>query len=107
MNQETGETLNMGPLTTLPPDTVTLFDADIDQSMPEVTSTGIRFANAFLELSSPRQLVAGSGETLRVSFPTFFLTLEAKLGTTSKNVANVETGSLPVEAIVTRLREQE
>jgi hypothetical protein len=103
-NPETGNALSMGPLTTLPPDTVSLFDADIDQSLPAVTSTGIRFANASLVLDDPSAIVSQDGNQFTPNLVTFLLTLEPKLGVSTKNVAELEVGSLPMELIIKRLQ---
>lgn len=102
MNSATGATISMGPITTLPPDTVSLFDADVDQTIPGVTGTGIRFANARLAFSDPNAIISGTGTDAAAVLTSFFLTLEPKLGGVSKNVADLEAGSLPVEALITR-----
>jgi hypothetical protein len=93
-----GNTLSLGPITSLPPDSVSLFDADVDQGLPGVTATGLRFgvAAAVLETGT----IVGADGTVNLS--AFFLTLEPKLGAVSKHALNVEAGSLPTRAIQDR-----
>ncbi len=93
-----GNAVSMGPITTLPPDTVSLFDADINQSLPGVTSTGIRFANLRV-LLDPDAIVDSDGE---VALSRFVLTLEAKVGVAEKADTDLEEGLLPTAAILER-----
>ncbi len=84
----------------MPPDTTSLFDADIDPNLPGVTATGIRFANTSAVLDP--DAIVSADET--VNLTNFFLTLEPKLGGAAKNVADLETGLLPTATIISRRR---
>jgi len=101
-------TLSLGPIISLPPDTVSLFDADIDSDLPGVTVTGIRYASVFAVIG-PDAIVTATPTDTTVNLRTFFLTLEPKMGfvdagTGTKNIADVLVGSLPIETIIARLR---
>ncbi len=95
-----GNTVSMGPLTTVPPDTTTLFDMDVDQSLPAVTETGIRFANVQTDIDLT-DIVDADGNALLSSF---FLTLEPKLGQpgVAKALTELQIGSLPIATIIER-----
>jgi len=98
-----GNAVSLGPIKGLAPDTVSLYDADIDQTLPSVTATGIRFASvsAILEEGA---IVSQEGDQYIINLSSFYLTLEPKLGGTVKNIANLEVGTLPTETIITRMR---
>lgn len=97
-NELSGIAVSMGPLTTLPPDTVSLFDADIDQSITGVTATGIRFANAMVKVD-PTEIVDAD---LVPRLTTFALTLEPKASAAGKSPTELEIGALPIAAIIDR-----
>ncbi len=106
----TVNTISLGPITSLPPDTVSLFDADINSDLPSVTVTGIRYANV-AAVVGPDAIVTATPTDTTVNLRTFFLTLEPKMGyvdasTGAKNIADVLLGSLPIEMIINRLRSQ-
>jgi len=98
-----GNAVSLGPIKGLPPDTVSLFDADIDQTLPSVTETGIRFVSVSAMLDSDA-IVSQLDEDFTVHLTTFFLTLEPKIGAATKNIADLEVATLPTEAIINRLR---
>jgi hypothetical protein len=105
-----GNALSLGPITSLPPDSVSLYDADIDLNLPSVTATGIRFANV-AAVVGPDAIVTVTPTDTIVNLRIFLLTLEPKLGfvdtaTGSKNIADLLIGSLPIETIIDRLRSQ-
>ncbi|GEM_PF-404550 len=98
-----GNAVSLGPIKGLAPDTVSLFDADINQDLPSVTATGIRFASVSAILDS-EAIVSQLGEDFTVNLTTFYLTLEPKVGAAAKNIADLEVGSLPIETIIGRMR---
>jgi hypothetical protein len=95
---QNGNATSMGPITAALPDTTSLFDADIDQDLPGVTATGIRFSNARVVLGDPGLVTNGTA-----NFTTFMLTLEPKLGAATKNVTDLESGPLPITRVIERL----
>lgn len=105
MNPDDGSTISMGPITSEPPDTVSLFDVDVNTDLPDVTPTGIRFSNAYLALKSG-QLAKKQGGKYTLLFKTFFLTLQPKVGVAEISDTEIQTGTLPEEAILTRLSGQ-
>ncbi len=105
VNAETGQAMSMGPVTTLPPDTVSLFDADVNLDLPGVTATGIRFANVQVPIDSTGVIVKQDGGTFTVNLSGFVLTLEPKLGAAGKNIADLELGTLPTRTIIERLKQ--
>ena len=100
-----GSAVSLGPIKGLAPDTVSLFDADIDQDLPSVTATGIRFASVSAVLEGGA-IVSEEGGEYVVNLSSFYLTLEPKLGFGGavKNIADLEVGSLPIETIIDRMR---
>ncbi len=79
-----------------------LFDADVDQDLPSVTPTGIRFSCSCSELAAGT-IVSEEGGEFTVNFTTFVLTLEPKLGNPEKSRTDVETGNMPTATIIERL----
>ena len=100
-NPVTGIRFSLGSIAALPPDTTSLFDADIDQDLPSVTPTGIRFS-CVCTVVDPDEILTGAGDELTARLTSFFLTLEPKDGGDPKNIADVEVGNIPVGAIISR-----
>ena len=103
-----GNALSLGPIKSLPPDTISLYDADIDSDLPGVTETGIRFANVSAILD-PDAIVTVTPTDTTVNLTNLFLTLEPKLGLVggvagSKNIADLQVALLPTATIIDRLR---
>ena len=108
-----GTPTSLGPIQAIPPDTTSLFNADIDQDLPSVTPTGIRFSCACSTVplgtivTVPPATGEGSGsecDDFTVNLSTFILTLEPKVGVASKNIADTEIGTLPFTAIIERTK---
>ena len=94
--------MSLGPLRALPPDTTSLFDADVDGDLPSVTPTGIRFSCACAQLAAGT-IVSEEGGEFTINFGTFVLTLEPKLGSAEKSRTDVETGNMPQATLIERL----
>lgn len=102
-----GAAVSMGSITGLPPDTVSLFDADADPPPPGVTATGIRFANARVLLSSPADILAQEGDQFVAKLDQFVLSLEPKIGAATRGPTTVMLGPLPIPRMTERLKRQQ
>lgn len=97
-----GNTFSFGPIRALPPDTTSLFHADTATTLPSVTPTGIRYAVArgIIHLDA---VIGEEGGEFTINLTNFYLTLEPKVGAAPKNIADIEVGLLPTEAMIRRM----
>lgn len=101
-----GDTVSTGPLTSPPPESVSLIDADVGRPHPVVVpGLGIRQTNARVALSSASDIVdcpPDPEQACIVKLDAFFVTLEPKLGVSSIGPTLGLVGPFPVERILAR-----